>query len=352
MAYSNDLWIPGVESWVLDDINLDLSIKESADDEELDAQEAENLTEQAETQDEGAAIQAADTQANVELKMGLMGFEQIERMNNYLAAGGSYRTLEQLFDMNRYIGSRSGYVSGTEAFEAIKHGAAKIGEFLANMWKKIVELFQRLIPWFGQNLDVLEKRIQSFNEKASKYNNVLSDIDPKEIKDDRKIITTSDLINAIAVISDSVRNNTDPKYLKLDKPARKTNLKSVIRDGNKLIFELRDAAKNAISKLRGMQKDADDGLKDAQKNLRDAQSGNSNNKTIEQAKQAVINAKNRVSAMRVGISTGCTWIRYAIDDCFYLLKLGESFKKKEKGWGGRFADKFTGRSRNEYNPAP
>lgn len=326
--------IPGVESWIMDEINVDLNIGSSGTGNDTEDDIVDTYSEQGDSQDEAASIQAEDTAATVEMRLAFNGYDQLERMRQYLRQGGSYRTLEQLFDMRQYIGSSS-YMSGQEAFESISNGAKKVGEFIKDLWKKIITLFQRIIPWFGQNVDTLEKRHSICVEKFGNLSNDLS-VGFKVAKPskERKIIdidkATSSITSSADFVSD-VNNyrGTSVSEKKLDKAERTKVATSM--NSNADLKSYIDSIGNLIKKVAEMRKGADDGLKSATEALKKIEDTSSADYTAQ--KNEVTIAKKRVTSMRVHMNNACAWLRMALDDAFWLIGIAS------KGDPNKVADK-------------
>ena len=325
------MFIPGCESWRLDgDIDAEISINSDG---EGDAAEEEALQETVENEQEGSDIQESATQLALITERGFAGYDTIDRMRSYLASPGSNpRVVAHLFNLDSYVPNYTLYSQpGMEDLGAsLKKAASNVGEFIKKIIEKIVTLFQRIIPWFGQNIETLRNRHEILVNKVASIDKKTGNENLKQYDGDRKVMSVGvldgaanalsaagSLLASIFTMSNKMKdrrgNKLTSRVLKRDTSPKKMSV-----DG---IKDLLDRIGNTIKSLGEAQTASKKGLEEAKKEQAKLEGASTNPKEIAEARTRLVEANQVLADTTSDTKLAARAVTMALDDAKFLCKI-------------------------------
>lgn len=339
MSYFDSNFIPGCESWMFEDegINAEININADGDDDEsADEANAEALAQSAELEQEGGEIERADQMLSMQMYAGFEGYMTLARMQNYLNRGGNRATLEALFDMRTYLPSINQYVYGNEAFkDSVKGAYNRAIDFIKRIWRGIVTIFQRLIPWFGQNLHTLTTRFVSCRKKYKSITSNRADNGFKNYDGDKKVVDGSDYAKAFRTIVDLLNKaesaNTDANIPNSSNVtlSRNGDIKSYTYDK---LGDLISTTGKTLSAINKVQNRLDKDLNDSKKSLKEAEDKQGvSEEQLKAARDEATLAKKRATFSVSVLRSACKVMTNIFNDIDTLLKVASKGSLSNEG---------------------
>lgn len=309
MNYYNDSsFIPGVESWALSDdpdINAEITINTE---EEADEAEEQALEDTATNEQAGADLQEEDQQVTMQLHASLRGLDDISRMVNYLQRGGNERDVMALYDMRLYV--QGGFVPGTESLaDTLKSAGNSTVAFLKKMLEKIVTIFQKLLPWFGQNLTTLETRQKALLTKANALVPSNANANLKASTSDRKVVKNS---SEFARIGKGIFGaKLSANLIKREATAKDHNVSSIV--------DILKAVGTTIADLKKQESEVKKRLADANAALKEITTNGLDGSAITRKRKAAVKAKKDATESIKNIRIIARTLTGVLNDAKFLI---------------------------------
>lgn len=324
------MFIPGCESWRLDgDIDAEISINGAGGD---DAAEEEALQETVENEQEGSDIQEDATKLALITERGFAGYDTINRMRAYLSSpGANPRVLAHLFDIDSYVPNYTLYSRpGMEDLGAsLKKAASNVGDFIKKIIEKIVTLFQRIIPWFGQNIETLQTRHDILMKKVASIDDTIGNANLKKYDGSALVMKVSvmdsvkDILDAGKALLSSIFTAKDMQERKGNKLTqsvlkRDTSPKDVTVDD---ISKLLERVNNTIEAFKATRDASKKGLEEAKKKQAELSGATTDPDEIATARANLVTANQALAETANNIKVASRGMTMALDDVKLLCKI-------------------------------
>lgn len=310
MMYSDDVFIPGCESWLFSNNSLIFS----TDTDLLHAQliESRQYLNQ---------LLLEDNYLSFVLEQSYKNFDTISRMADYLSNGGTNDVLNRLFDMRTYFSDQAIY--GIEDDSSSNRFVA----FVKRIWKAICDFLRKIIPWMKKDDVKVEAVVENIetqiDTELSKFSSDDIDNRLKNFSSQRKVISRIAIskFNSISIMLDKITENTsDEELLKLDlspdqfkfphsDPVNKYNY-SVLR-------QLVDGVKSVSASMKRVEDLFEKKLSESEQKSAELESGNTSdpNQAASQAKSL----KAVITKVLNFIKTIKTEITAIINDIVFII---------------------------------